>query len=106
MTCPTCKGRCCRTAGFSTVHDPPFWSVPPTHVCPDCEDGTYEICGDPEPFTPERSFEEERDDVLAWLRSKTNDPEAWWVAVFDHAAGCIERGEHVGAAKNKSSGAV
>jgi hypothetical protein len=37
---------------------------------------------------------EERADAVAWLRSKCDDPEAWWVSVFDHAADVIERGEH------------
>lgn len=106
MTCPTCKGRCCRTAGFSTVHDPPFWSVPPTHVCLDCDDGTYEICGDPEPFVRERSFEEERADVLAYLLAGTADCKECMDEAVVRLARQIERGEHVGAAKNKSSGTV
>lgn len=40
--------------------------------------------------------------IVAWLRSKSDDPEAWWVAVFQHAADAIERGEHL----RNSSGRV
>ena len=69
--CPTCKGFCCG----SLYHDE--WGSPPlrfrhartaTHVCPDCDDGTYEICGDPEPAPkPVRTAEEERAAVLDYL---------------------------------------
>lgn len=97
MPCPTCKGRCCvNKHGNPSEHG----AALALHSCPDCRDGTYEVCGDPEPFIPQRTAEDERADVLAWLRRPTDPVDE--VLTLRWARG-IERGEHVGAAKNKSS---
>ena len=98
--CPTCKGRCCRDIdlGYRTVH---MGAEVYRHDCDDCWDGTYEICGDPEPAPkPVRTAEEERADVVAWLMSRAD---LVWHADAERAivqeAYAIERGEHIGAAK-------
>ncbi len=92
--CPTCKGRCCRDIdlGYRTVH---MGAEVYRHDCDDCWDGTYEICGDPEPAPkPVRTAEDERADVVAWLRREIQK-----CGCDDDTAACIERGEHIGAAK-------
>lgn len=63
--CPTCKGRCCvNKHGSPAAHG----AALALHSCPDCDDGTYEVCGDPEPAPqPVRTAEEERAAVLDYL---------------------------------------
>lgn len=75
--CPTCKGLCCGSLYHDEWGSPPlrFRHVQPAlHTCPDCDDGTYEVCGDPEPFIRERSFKDEREAVLAFLRHALTYP--------------------------------
>lgn len=98
--CPTCKGRCCRIDGFPVSHGNEWRITPRSHSCPDCDDGTYEVCSDPEPFIRERTVEDERADVVAWLRRPTDPVDEVLTLRWARE---IERGEHVGAAKNKSS---
>lgn len=90
--CPTCKGNCCGYT-FDLRHKGGHKGNP-FHYCPDCDDGTYEVCSNPEPFVPPRTAEDERGDVLAWLRANT--------CGCHNFAGDIERGEHVGWAKKPS----
>lgn len=56
--CPTCKGKCCCRVenGLPIPHSVAILYI--RHVCPDCDDGTYAICSDSEPFVRERSFED------------------------------------------------
>ncbi len=57
--CPTCKGFCCANHNETFApslryrHSGVKW-----HSCPDCDDGTYEICSEPEPFVPQRTYEQ------------------------------------------------
>lgn len=96
--CPTCKGRCCRIDGFPVSHGNEWRITPRSHVCPDCDDGTYEVCGDPEPFIRERTYEDgiaegERRataSVVAWLRGYDANVYPSWLPEAD----AIERGEH------------
>lgn len=97
MVCSTCKGRCCRIDGFPVSHGSEWRITPRSHVCPDCYDGTYEICGEPEPFTRERSFEQERRDVVAYLLKGTADCRECVDAAVVRLAREIERGDHLGA---------
>ena len=107
--CQTCEGRCCQAEnGLRFPHLLPQRPASPylKHVCPDCYDGIYEICGDPEPWPkPVRTAEDERADVVARLR----DVAATLGRSGDRCSGRIEalantfeRGEHVGASKKAS----
>ena len=100
--CPTCEGKCCRDidGGYRVVH---MGAEVYTHDCDDCDDGTYEVCGDPEPFIRERTYEDgiaegERratEAIVAWLREVA--PSAPTRRGADELAWCaaaIERGEH------------
>lgn len=102
MLCPTCKGLCCRIDGFPVSHGNAWRITPRSHICLDCEEGTYEICGDPEPFIRERSFAEERADVLAYLLAVTTDCKECMDEAVVRLARQIARGEHVGASKKAS----
>lgn len=83
--CPNCKGRCCRDEfGYRVVH---MGAEHYQHDCDACEDGTK--------YVPPRTAEDERADVVAWLRE---NPAQRALTIYE-SIGCIERGEHVGAAK-------
>lgn len=108
--CSTCKGFCCGSLYHDEWGSPPlrFGHVrPATHTCPDCDDGTYEICGDPEPAPkPVRTAEEERADVLAFLERAATypNPTAPFSRYVEMLVELIRDGEHVGAAKKASDG--
>ena len=96
--CPVCKGKCCRDLdlGYRVVH---MGAEVYTHDCDDCDDGTYEVCGDPEPFIRERTYEDgiaegERRAtaaVVAWLNAEAERADCGHV---EDLADRIERGEH------------
>ena len=102
--CPTCNGYCCAN------HDEKFapslryqHSGMKWHVCPDCDDGTYEVCGDPEPFIRERTYEdgiaegERRATAAVVACLKGLLPKAQGTItkeLLDTLADRIERGEH------------
>lgn len=65
--CPACKGKCCRDEfGYRIGHmAAEFYD----HVCEACWDGDYEARSEPEPAPkPVRTAEDERADVLAYIR--------------------------------------
>jgi len=90
--CPTCKGKCCRDdLGYRVAH---YGAELYEHVCEACLDG--------DKYVPPRSIEDERADVVAYMRCEAKD--ATWAAeaaLFD-VSDAIERGEHVGWAKKSS----
>ena len=94
--CSTCKGRCCRDSyRYKLTHmGDEFYE----HVCDACYDGTKHV--------PPRSPEDERADVVAWLREEAEAVMqtrfARRAGDFAHAADAIERGEHL----SNSSGRV
>lgn len=98
--CPTCKGNCC---GYTLdLRHKDGHKGNPFHYCPDCDDGTYEICSKPEPFVPQRTYEQgiaegerrERAATLAFLRVACPLDECEGCAARHAAADDIERGEH------------
>ena len=96
--CPTCKGWCC--ANHNEKFGPSIHyqhNGTKLHFCPDCEEGlAWTAYTEPAPKLPPRPSEEERADVVAWLRECAFDPEttgAEMRVLQDHATR-IERGEH------------
>jgi hypothetical protein len=93
--CPTCKGKCCAdkydVRGPHVPVDDPFddsfiyWD----HACEDCVNGSK--------FVHQRTAEQERAAVVAWLRECALDPEATGaeMRLLQEHATRIERGEHV-----------
>jgi len=94
--CPTCKGKCC---GYDAdnLHEYGHTGLP-FHICPDCDDGTV-----PEPSPrPVRTAEDERADVLAYLRRAMGFPNPTlpldrYLALLVES---IEDGEHEGVGKS------
>ena len=102
MTCPTCKGRCCVNKHGSPAEHGAALAL---HSCPDCHDGAYEICSEPEPFVRERSFKDERADVLAFLAHAAAFPNPTLPLghYIEMLAELIRDGEHVGASKKEKA---
>lgn len=83
--CPECEGKCCRDSDFGgRVY----------HMGAECYYHWCDFCTDGEKYVPPRTAEEERADVVAWLRREIQK-----CGCDDDTAACIERGEHIGAAK-------
>lgn len=101
--CPTCKGFCCCRVenGLPIPHSVATLYI--RHVCPDCDDGTYEICSEPEPFVPSRTADDERADVVAWLRDvgTSASMSADEMVTLHWVARAIFGKEHVGYAKKE-----
>lgn len=105
--CSTCKGLCCGSLYHDEWGSPPLRlrHVRPTmHSCPDCYDGTHEICPNPEPAPePVRTYEDgvaaATARIVAWLRQEADAAMeirfARRAGDFAYAADAIERGEHV-----------
>lgn len=85
--CPHCKGRCCRDTDFGGRVEH-MGAETYEHWCDYCQDG--------DKFVPQRTVEEERADLLAWL--KRQGGRSAWTLVPE-----VELLHHVGYAK-KSSG--
>ena len=90
--CPECKGKCCRDSyRYKLTHmGDEFYE----HVCEACYDGTKYVS----PRTPE----DERADVVAYLRQRMEMEQQ----VLEQApkwADAIERGEHVGWSNDRTS---
>lgn len=99
--CSTCKGGCCVNKYGSPAEHGAALAL---HSCPDCYDGTHEICPDPEPATePVRTAEEERADALAWLWDVGTSPamSADEMVTLHWVARALHGGEHVGAAAKR-----
>ena len=90
--CPTCKGRCCRNidVGYRVVH---MGAEVYTHDCDDCCDGIK--------YPAQRTAEDERADVLAWLRDVGTSASlsADEMVTLHWVARALYGMEHVGAAK-------
>ena len=84
--CPECKGKCCRDdLGYRVAH---YGAELYAHVCEACLDGDKYVLA--------RTVDEERQDVVAWLRRAT-DPE--YEVITLRFARDIEQGAHEGWAK-------
>jgi len=86
--CPTCKGKCCRDQDYGYRVE---------HMGAECYEHVCEACLDGDKYVPPRSIEDERSDVLAYLRGGMGCGQHAVAFVADH----IERGEHVGWAKKE-----
>lgn len=86
-TCPECGGYC--------------W--PNEHTCPDCSDGYAPTPKPPEPL--ERTAEEERTDVIAYLAHAATfqNPILPMNRYIETLRENIENGEHVGWSKDDTS---
>ena len=98
--CSTCKGGCCVNKYGSPAEHGAALAL---HSCPDCYDGTHEICPNPEPAPePVRTYEDgvatATARIVAWLRQEADAAMeirfARRAGDFAHAADAIERGEH------------
>jgi len=93
--CPECKGRCCRDHyGYRIAHmdtDAEFCE----HTCDACNDGTK--------YTAPRTAEEERADVVAYLRQRIEMEQLQVLGQTSKWVEAIERGEHVGWSKDDTS---
>ena len=91
--CPECKGRCCRDEfGYRIEHmAAEFYE----HVCDDCFNG--------DTYVPPRTAEDERADVLAWLRDvgTSASMSADEMVTLHWVARAIFGREHVGYAKKE-----
>jgi len=103
--CPTCKGWCC--ANHNEKFGPSIHyqhSGTKVHFCPDCEEGlAWTAYTEPAPKLPPRTAEEERADVLAYLRQRIEMAQLQVLEQTSDWADAIERGEHIGWSKDDTS---
>ena len=103
--CPTCKGWCC--ANHNAKFGPSIHyqhSGTKVHFCPDCEEGlAWTAYTEPAPKLPPRTAEEERADVVAYLRQRMEMAQLQVLGQTSNWADAIERGEHVGWSKDDTS---
>lgn len=86
--CPECGGKCCRDMHFSYRVEH-MGAECYEHVCDYCRDGTRHV--------PPRTAEEERADVVAWLRDVAetmNRNGDKCCGRVEGLADAVERGEH------------
>lgn len=82
--CPECKGKCCRDEyGYRVAH---MGAELFDHVCDACYNG--------DKYVPRRTVEEERADLIAWLKAQGG--RSAWTLVPE-----VEMLRHVGYAKKE-----
>lgn len=92
--CPVCKGKCCRNQDLGYRVE---------HMGAECYEHVCDYCWEGDKFVPARTAEDERADVLAWLRDvgTSASMSADEMVTLHWVSRAIFGKEHVGYAKKE-----